>query len=97
MLEVRLSNCSGENAGVGTILVEPQEQTPASALFCLINAPYLLAAFAGSIGFLVWWFCYIGLETLSCQGTWPGGTGRLQEFWRTEGEAIIPARSLRAH
>lgn len=75
MLEVRLQDCLGENAGVGAILVEPQVQTQASALFCLVSTPYLLAAFVGSTGSLVRWFCYISLETLSCQEARPGGTG----------------------
>lgn len=75
MLEVRLLNCSGENAGVSTVLVEPQVQTYVSALLCLINTPYQLLGLAGSTGFLVWWCYYIGCETLSCQGALPGGSG----------------------
>lgn len=63
------------NAGVSTVLVEPQVQTYVSALLCLINAPYQLLGLAGSTGFLVWWCYYIGCETLSCQGALPGGSG----------------------
>lgn len=44
-------SCFRENAGIGTVLVEPQVQTQASALLWLISTPYQLPGLAGSTGF----------------------------------------------
>lgn len=65
-------NCSGEDAGVGTVT---GVETQAAALIWQIDTPYRLPGLAGSTRVLVWRFYDVGLETLSRQGALPGGSG----------------------
>lgn len=48
MLEMRLLNCSGKNAGVGTVT---GAETQASALIWQINSPSQLPGLAEALGF----------------------------------------------